>query len=186
MTSDYSKNVCWTCCCALGFEQSISLCKEIGFDNWKYIPFMELGESATDCLVIFDLPIGNSKITIHKTLAKLFTAARKSVIIVTDEETKKIEDCKHLAKRFIKILISALSSTIIMVHIPKQRTKGGGQLLSFLSHSSFFVVILIENMALTLLPSLLPHLYPDKFPWRQHMVISILVLWFFSVGLQEI
>ena len=89
MTYDYSKNVCWTCCCALGFEQSISLCKEIGFDNWKYIPCMELEESATDCLVIFDLPIGNSKITIHKTLAKLFTAARKSVIIVTDEETKK-------------------------------------------------------------------------------------------------
>ena len=89
MTSDYSKNVCWTCCCALGFKQSISLCKEIGFDNWKYIPCMELEESATDCLVIFDLPIGNSKIVIHKTLVKLFTAARKSVIIVTDEETKK-------------------------------------------------------------------------------------------------
>ena len=110
----------------------------------------------------------------------LFGIRRKKI------ETRKFEDCKHLAKRFIKILISALSSTIIMVHIPKQGTKVGGQLLSFLSHTSFFVVVLIENMALALLPSLLPHLYPDKFPWHLHMVISILVLWFFSMGLQEI
>ena len=102
------------------------------------------------------------------------------------KETRKEEDCmKTIAKRFLKILISSLSSTIIMVHIPKQRTKGGGQLLSFLSHTSFFVVVLFENMALALLPSLLPHLYPDKFPWRLCMVISILVLWLISVVLQE-
>ena len=114
------------------------------------------------------------------------------------KDSKTPEDCKdckkqawkklanRAAKRFMKILISALSSTIIMVHIPKQKLKGGGKLLSFLSHSSFFVIVLIENMALALLPCLLPHLYPNKFPWRLNIIISILILWIISVILQEI
>ena len=88
----------------------------------------------------------------------------------------------------LKFLISALSSTIIMVHIHEETSVNRRRQFSFLSHSSFFFLVLVENLSLALLPFVVPSLYPDYeyFPWDSHInsLICVIIFWFISVMFQ--
>ena len=88
----------------------------------------------------------------------------------------------------LKFLISALSSTIIMVHIHEETSSCKRRQFSFLPHLSFFFLVLVENLTLAILPFAMPSLYPDYeyFPFDSHVntIICVIVLWFVSVMFQ--
>ena len=135
---------------------------------YKYVPFF--------LLHIFFLLI----------IKILFETRWRSV----DGKSKKVYTGLNKLKQIpllntLKFLISALSSTIIMVHIHEETSSCKRRQFSFLPHLSFFFLVLVENLTLAILPFAVPSLYPDYeyFPFDSHVntLICVIVLWFVSV-----
>ena len=86
---------------------------------------------------------------------------------------------------WVRFAVSGLSSSIIMIHLKEDDLLNQKRRFSFLSHTSFYFLILCENLGLTLLPLLIPSFYPEYscFPWESHRngVLWVLGLWVIGV-----
>jgi hypothetical protein len=94
-----------------------------------------------------------------------------------------------------KFLLSGLSSTIVMIYKRKSEPVSGPSCFTFLSHTflshtAFFILILIQNLVLVTLPYMAPDLYPqdDCFTTdsRSKAVRIVVILWFVGVITQVI
>jgi hypothetical protein len=110
-------------------------------------------------------------------------------------ETQSVkEKLKVYKKDNLKILLmfiaSGFSSTIVMIHLRHVQPTSNKSHFTFLSHSSFFILILIENIVLVTFPYFAPDLYPvdDCFTTnsRSTAVWIVVVLWFVGVICQII
>ena len=86
---------------------------------------------------------------------------------------------------FLKFFASGISSTIVMIHLHGEKPNCRKSHFSFVSHSLFFVLVLVENVILVCLPYLVPDHYPqlDCFTAdsRANAVWIVLVLWLAGV-----
>jgi hypothetical protein len=103
----------------------------------------------------------------------------------------KIKDCYQSSGRSIRVwevlrfITSGLSSTIVMIYLGRGQTKDGHKHHpTFLSHSAFQVLILVENLSLVCLP----YIAKDCFPaYSQGYAIWIVILaWYLGTLTQSI
>jgi len=123
--------------------------------------------------------------------------AIKILFEIPSLKTKLKVECyadKETFLNFFRFIASGLSSVILMIHLRKDPTmisgKSGKSRHTFLSHTFFFFISLVQNWALVTLPYTAPHLYPDVYCFttdsRTNAVGTVVGLWFVGVIAQII
>jgi hypothetical protein len=96
----------------------------------------------------------------------------------------------HKFRSLLKFFASGISSMIVMIHLhdDRQQTPRSKPHFSFISHTLFFILSLIENLILVCLPYMVPELYPplDCFTAssRANAVWIVAGLWLVGVAAQ--
>jgi len=105
-------------------------------------------------------------------------------------QSKRLTSVKTLSWNLFRFIFSGLSSTIILIHLRQNQPASPTSHFTFLPHTLFFVLSLIQNFVLVTLPYLAPDLYPevDCFTTdsRSKAVWIVVVLWFVGVITQVI
>ena len=104
--------------------------------------------------------------------------------------TKDLVLIKTLFWDLLKFIFSGLCSTIVLVHLQKDQSASMKRYSTFLPHTLFFILSLIENLVLVTLPYMAPHLYPevDCFTTdsRSTALWIVVALWFVGMIAQII
>ena len=100
----------------------------------------------------------------------------------SDNTSNLIPDsCWQCTLNLFSLLISICSSTIVLIDLKEEKRNS-----SFLSHTLFFLFILVENILMVCLPFMVPASYPplDCFPLqsRINIVGGVFVLWLAGVA----
>lgn len=126
---------------------------------------------------------------IIKTLFETTSIKEKVSVRRGDCEKKKRPPRKSKRTRLwncVKFVMSGISSTFVMIHLHEDRPATRKSHFSLVPHTLFFLLILLENLVLVLLPHLAPHLYPslDCFTTdsRYTAIWVVLGLWVAGVG----
>jgi hypothetical protein len=82
----------------------------------------------------------------------------------------------------VKFITSGFSSAIVMIHLQEEDQPFSGRKSRFISHTLFFLLILVENLVVVVLPYMAPrHLYPPVDCYiadsQAHAVWAVLGLW---------
>ena len=112
----------------------------------------------------------------------------------TEEGLNQINKAKssvyyHL-KRPVLLVVSCLSSTLVMVDLHWISSKLHYPKHNFISQCLFFLLILVENLIMTLLPFLIPSLFPSASEFNHdsfsNALVFVNVTWIISVCLEVI
>ena len=92
-TNDYSNDVIWTCSPASDFGK----CKPFCQGGWEYANINHMDGIEAACVVVFGVPTPDSvSLAEGQThLSRLFTRARNSLIIITEEKVTRYLHQKH-------------------------------------------------------------------------------------------
>jgi hypothetical protein len=141
---------------------------------------------ALKSLILLETPLGKFKFAIFilTHYAAVFTIKILFEITPDTEKQKDFKINKEKLRNLLMFIASGLSSTIVMIHLYKDQPIKKSH-FTFLTHTSFFILSLVQNLVLVTLPYLTPHLYPkvDCFSndSRSIAVGVVVGLWFVGV-----
>jgi hypothetical protein len=124
---------------------------------------------------------------VHFVFVFLETPLLKETLTAPSEacQSKRATLIKYFSWELFSFIFSGLSSTIVMIHFRQSHAVSHKFHVHFLSHTSFFILILIENLVLVTLPYMAPHLYPEVDCFtadsRSRTAWIVVVLWFVGV-----
>ena len=84
MTKTFS-SVIWTCSPSTDYSKCKSFCE----DHWSFVNVNEIDGIEAHCVIIFGLPARDNNITSIHSFSRLFSRARNSLVLVTEEKVTK-------------------------------------------------------------------------------------------------
>ena len=98
---------------------------------------------------------------------------------------RSVDQCKTYFFSVLRFVVSGMSSLIVMMHLRVARQDNTKLPYSFLSHTLFLLLVLVENVVLVNLPFLVPDMYPQPACFspesRTNAVLFVIGMWILAV-----
>ena len=78
-------NVIWTCSPSTDYSK----CKTFCGNDWSFVNVYQIDGIEAPCVVVFGLPARDNNITSIHSFSRLFSRARNSLVLITEEKVTK-------------------------------------------------------------------------------------------------